>query len=86
MVHDNRHDSAHLLGAKCPARGVGAAIIMPAVNTEAMNEHFKEISAHVAAGSLAVVIQDGAGWHQTEGALNVPDNITPSFCRHTHQN
>ena len=38
MVRDNRHDSVHLFGAICPARGVGAAIIMPAVNTEAMNE------------------------------------------------
>ncbi|HET6234422.1 MAG TPA: transposase, partial [Acetobacteraceae bacterium] len=39
MVRDNRHDSVHLFGAICPCRGVGAAIIMPAVNTEAMNEH-----------------------------------------------
>src|SRR5664279_925061 len=38
MVRDNRHDSVHLFGAICPARKVGAAIIMPAVNTEAMNE------------------------------------------------
>jgi len=39
MVRDVRHDSACLFGAICPARGVGAAIIMPTVNTEAMNEH-----------------------------------------------
>jgi hypothetical protein len=44
MVRDNRHDSAYLFGAICPNRGVGAAIIMPAVNTEAMNEHLNEIS------------------------------------------
>ena len=37
MVRDNRHDSAYLFGAICPARGIGAAIIMPGVNTEAMN-------------------------------------------------
>ena len=36
VVRDNRHDSAYLFGAICPDRGVGAAIIMPAVNTEAM--------------------------------------------------
>jgi hypothetical protein len=76
MVHDNRHDSAHLFGAICPARGVGAAIIMPAVNTEAMNEHLKEISALVAEGAHAVVIQDGAGWHQAGGSLSIPDNIS----------
>lgn len=48
MVRDNRHDSAYLCGAICPARGVGAAIIMPAVNTEAMNEDLKEISTQIA--------------------------------------
>jgi len=45
MVRDNRHDSVYLFGAICHSRAVGAAIIMPGVNTEAMNEHLKEISA-----------------------------------------
>ena len=76
MVKDNRHDSVHLFGAICPARGVGAAIIMPAVNTEAMNEHLKEISTQVTSGAHAVLILDGAGWHQTGGELCTPDNIT----------
>jgi hypothetical protein len=76
MVRDNRHDSAHLFGAICPARGVGAAIIMPSVNIEAMNEHLREISAQVATGAHAIVITDGAGWHQQGGRLAVPDNIT----------
>jgi hypothetical protein len=38
MVRDNRHDSAHLFGAMCSTRGVGAAIVMPVMNTAAMNE------------------------------------------------
>jgi len=76
MVRDNRHVSAHLFGAICPVRGVGAAIIMPAVNAEAMNEHLKEISAQVTPGAHAVLIMYGAGWHQTGGKLDVPDNIT----------
>ena len=84
MVRDVRHDSAYLFGAICPDRGVGAAIIMPTVNTEAstrsardeMNEHLKEISTQVAAGAHAVLICDRAGWHQTGGDLNVPDNMT----------
>jgi hypothetical protein len=45
MVRDNRHVSVHLFRAICPARGVGAAIVMPAVNTDAMNEHLADISA-----------------------------------------
>ena len=76
MVRDNRHDSVHLFGAICPSRGVGAAIIMPAVNTDAMNEHLKELSTQVATGAHAVLVLDGAGWHQRGGRLRVPDNIT----------
>ena len=76
MVRDSRHDSAYLFGAIGPERAVGAAIIMPAVNTEAMDEHLEEISAQVAPGAHAVMVCDGAGWHQTGRRLRVPDNIT----------
>jgi transposase len=41
-----------------------------------MNLHLAEISANVAAGAHAVLIIDGAGWHQTGGKLRVPGNIT----------
>lgn len=76
MVRDNRHTSAYLFGAICPDRTVGAAIIMPWVNAEAMSEHLQEISRHVAPGAHAALICDGAGWHQTGGRLRVPANIT----------
>ncbi len=66
----------YLFGAICPDRGVGAAVIMPAANTEAMNEHLKEISAQVLPGAHAVLICDGAGWHQRGKKLAVPGNIT----------
>jgi transposase len=75
MVRDNRHDTAYLFGAICPARGVGAAVITPAANTECMNLHLKEISTQVTPGARAVLVCDGAGWHQRGGALEQPDNI-----------
>jgi hypothetical protein len=75
MVRDNRHDTAYIFGAICPARGVGAAIITPSVNTECMNLHLTEISTQVTPGAIAAVICDSAGWHQTGGALRLPDNI-----------
>ena len=75
-VRDNRHGSVYLFGALCAYRAVGAAIIMPATNTEAMNEHLKEISTQVAPGAHAVLVCDGAGWHQRVGKLRVPDTIT----------
>lgn len=75
-VRDNRHDSVYLFGALCPARATGAAIIMPAANSEAMSEHLKEIATQVAPGARAVLVCDGAGWHQRGKRLTVPDNIT----------
>ena len=64
MVRDNRHDTAYLFGAICPARGVGAAMITPTANTECMNLHPKEIGAQVSPGARAALICDGAGWHR----------------------
>ena len=75
MVRDNRHDSAYIFDAICPQRGVGAAMITPAANTEMMNLHLKEISTQVAKDAVAVLVCDGAGWHKLGGALIVPDNI-----------
>ena len=75
-VRDNRRDSVYLFGALCPSRAVGAAIIMPAVNSEAMSEHLKEIGTQVSAGAHAVLLCDGAGWHQRGDKLEVPENIT----------
>ena len=76
-VRDNRHDSVYLFGAVCPARGTGAAVIMPAVNSEAMTEHLTEIATQVEPGAQAVLLCDGAGWHQQSERLIIPDNITP---------
>ena len=72
MVRDNRHDTVYIFGAICPARGVGAAIITPGVNTECMNLHLEEISTQIAPGAVAALICDGAGWHQSGGELRVP--------------
>lgn len=41
-----------------------------------MNEHLKEISTQIAAGAHAILVCDGAGWHQRGRRLRVPDNIT----------
>ncbi len=50
--------------------------MLPKVNTQAMSLHLAEIAKCVADGAHAVVILDGAGWHQTGGRLTVPENIT----------
>jgi hypothetical protein len=75
MVRDNRHDSAYIFGAICPQRGVGAAVITPMANTAMMNLHLAEISTQVKSGARAVLVCDGAGWHQRGKKLKVPENI-----------
>jgi transposase len=75
---DQRYQSTYVFGAVCPARNVGAALVLPDANTPAMQKHIDEISRHVAAGALAVVLMDNAGWHRTK-KLNWPDNVRPLF-------
>ena len=75
MERDQRHTSAYIFGAVCPARDKGAALVMPEANTEAMELHLKEISKAVSEGAHAVIIIDGAGWHTTN-ALKVPENMS----------
>ena len=76
MPRDQRHASAYLFGAVCPARDLGVALVLPEVNSEAMSLHLAEISKHVRPGAHAVITLDGAGWHQSGGRLRVPDNIS----------
>ena len=71
---DRRFTWAYLFGAICPARGVGAALVLPTVNNEAMTMHLAEIGKCVAAGAIALLILDGAGWHSSP-KLAVPENI-----------
>ncbi len=78
QTKDQRYQSAYIFGAICPARGTGAAVVMPKANTDAMQRHLEEISRRVRRTSHAVLLLDRAGWHTT-GALAVPPNITLVF-------
>ena len=72
---DGRYQNAYLFGAICPARGTGAAIMMPHSDTHAMQCHLDEISRTVATDAHAVILMDQAGWHTTP-ALNIPENLS----------
>ena len=72
---DQRYQNAYLFGAICPAKGTGAAIVMPRSNTHAMQLHLDEISLQVGRRAHAALIMDRAGWHTT-AKLKVPKNIT----------
>ena len=73
---DQRHEWAYLFGAVCPRRDIGAALVLPYANAQAMNLHLEEISCQVTHGSHAVLLLDGAGWHQTGEKLRIPGNIS----------
>ena len=72
---DQRTKSAYIFGAICPARGVGAGLVLPRCNTQAMQWHLDEISSQVSPGAHALLILDRAGWHTT-GKLDIPANIS----------
>jgi hypothetical protein len=76
VPRDQRHEWAYIFGAVCPRRDIGAALVLPYANAQAMNLHLEEISCQVTHGSHAVLLLDGAGWHQTGEKLRVPGNIS----------
>jgi len=72
---DRRYTSAWLFGAVCPARRVGAAVVMPEADTEAMQAHLAAVGREVSPGAHAVLVLDGAAWHTTP-KLRIPGNIS----------
>ena len=72
---DRRYTWAYLFGAICPERRVGAAVVLPKANIDAMEAHLAEISRCVGPGAHAVLVLDRAGWHASP-RLRVPDNIS----------
>ncbi len=47
LPHDQRTKSAYIFGAICPDRGVGAALVLPRCNTQAMQWHLDDVSSQV---------------------------------------
>jgi Winged helix-turn helix/DDE superfamily endonuclease len=77
-IHDQRTQSTYLFGALCPERGAGAALVLPACNTEAMQLHLHEIATKVTPGAHAVLILDQAGWHGAPKTSRLPKHLAPA--------
>src|ERR1700716_2251197 len=71
---DQRTASTYIFGAVCPKQGKGAALILPAGNTETRNLHRAETALTVAPGAHAVLPADHAGG-QLSARLVRPANI-----------
>ena len=57
--------------------GSSFSLIMPSVNTKAMNVFLAELSQEYSSDKLALIM-DGAGWHKSSD-LKVPENIKIFF-------
>ena len=69
---DRRYAWAYLFGAVCPERAIGAGLVLPFANAEAMNLHLQEISRQVAPGAHAVLVLDRRRLARRRGAGRSP--------------
>ena len=77
-LRDVGYQSAWIIGAVCPARDTGVALVMTRLDTAAMNLFLAELAQAVAPGAHGIVLMDKAGWH-TSGDLVVPENLSLVF-------
>jgi transposase len=66
---------AYIFSAVRPATGEDFTLVLPVVSAAVMNLFLAQFAAALPADAHAVLVLDGAGWHD-ERALTVPDNLT----------
>ena len=64
LIRQQQFEYAYIYGAICLSRGESVGLALPVANTQGMRLHLEEISKVVPTGRHAVVVMDGAGWHQ----------------------
>jgi transposase len=77
-LRDVGHRSAWIIGAVCPARDTGVALVMTRLDTAAINLFLAELGQAVAPGAHGIVLMDKAGWH-TASDLIIPANLSLAF-------
>lgn len=61
MIRQQQYAYAYLFGAVCPSQDKAVGLVMPQVNTKAMQVHLTLIAEQVPIGRHAVVVMDRAG-------------------------
>jgi len=74
-IRQQQFEYAYLFGASCASQKQAVGLVLPSVNTEAMRLHMQAISEAVPAGRHALIIVDGALWHNSK-ALEGINNIS----------
>lgn len=64
LIRQQQFEYAYIYGAICPATGASSGLVLPVANGCGMRLHIEEISKQVPSGRHAVLVVDGAGWHQ----------------------
>jgi hypothetical protein len=72
---DKRFASASLFAAVRPATGEDFALVLPRVCPKAMDRFLLDFAATVPADTHAVMVLEGAGWHD-QRSVTVPPNVT----------
>ena len=73
---DKRFTFAYIFAAVEPGTDNAFALIMPHVNTQAMQKFLDHFSATIAQDEHVAMLLDQAGWHAAKH-LRMPPNITP---------
>ena len=73
-VRQTQYDYLWVLGATCPDNGQSYGLLMPHLNTEAVNLFLDFLSKRLDSDVIAVLIWDQAGFH-TSSRIVVPENI-----------
>ena len=77
-LRDAGHQSTWIIGAVCPARDTGVALMLPWLDTGMMNLFLAELSQVVTPGAHGIVLMDRASWHNADD-LMVPANLSLIF-------
>jgi transposase len=74
-VKQQQFISTYIYGAACAATGESFGLVLPTVNTVAMQLFLDELSKVIQTGRHVALIVDNTGWHIAKD-LNIPKNIT----------
>lgn len=74
-VRQTNYKWVYLFGSVCPQTGQTHGWLMPSANTWVMNLYLRDFSAQLPETVHALLVMDGAGWHQSV-SLEVPSNVT----------
>ncbi|MCY4304155.1 MAG: hypothetical protein OXC62_05155 [Aestuariivita sp.] len=78
-MKDPRYGYCYLFNAICPSTGITADHLCDHANTMEMTNHLVDTSHDAQDGRHALVVMDGAGWHQSKGFFSREGFNTPSF-------